>query len=258
MLVSSHRRRGREGSGGRETFFAGWWWELWVTGQGAWRRRRLWGNSLWLGEPFLYASKCVRSSAELRSWYRVSSFFQLRRWPAGGSLQELCRAQHSHRKRYPRRSLPLKGEANLHLPTEIVSYLLPLLPLSALSTPNTALSTPLHWTSLNYHLSCLRLLCPLLSAPAFTLRNGHQKTAVEEAEEACEAFVVDEGEEGSERGKERVRREVVVGYLLGVMGLGVKKMSGKDEEVMDGLAKSAEGVKLGEEEEVVMKSEDVL
>ena len=67
-----------------------------------------------------------------------------------------------------------------------------------------------------------------------------------------------EGEEGSERGRERVRREVVVGYLLGVMGLGVKKMSGKEEEVMDGLAKTAEAVKLGDDEELVMKSEDVL
>ena len=171
---------------------------------------------------------------------------------------ELAGTLPNRQKRYQRLFTQKGSTANPHPSTEIVSYLLPLLPLSALSTPNTALSTPLHWTSLNYHLSCLRLLCPLLPASAFTLRNGHQKTAVEEAEEACEAFVVAEREEGSERGRERVRREVVVGYLLGVMGLGVKKMSGKEEEVMDGLAKTAEAVKLGDDEELVMKSEDVL
>lgn len=50
------------------------------------------------------------------------------------------------------------------------------------------------------------------------------------AEEACEAFAVPEGEEekeSSERRRERVRREVVVGYLLECMGLTGEKESVK-------------------------------
>lgn len=40
---------------------------------------------------------------------------------------------------------------------------------------------------------------------------------------------VPEGQEESELGKERVKREKCVGYLLGCMGLGVKKPTGGDE-----------------------------
>lgn len=116
--------------------------------------------------------------------------------------------------------------------TAIVSYLLPLLPPSALVATNEAGSTPLHWISLNYHLATLKQLCPLLPRDAFDLRNAKGKTAVQEAEEACEAFVVPESEQekkDSPRAKERVRREVVVGYLLQCMGLGVKKPNARGE-----------------------------
>lgn len=85
-------------------------------------------------------------------------------------------------------------------------------------------------------------MCPLLDRSAFDLKNAKGKTAVQEAEEACEAFIVPSSvdqEPGQEQGqgqgqadgaqsaraKERVRREVVVGYLLQCMGLGVKKPS---------------------------------
>lgn len=53
---------------------------------------------------------------------------------------------------------------------------------------------------------------------------------MQEAEEACEAFIVNEEEQNTPRGKERVRREVVVGYLLQSMGLGVKKATTKEGE----------------------------
>ena len=109
------------------------------------------------------------------------------------------------------------------------------------------------------------MLCPLLPISAFSITNGKGKTPVQEAEEACEAFVVDEEEQNTPRGKERVRREVVVGYLLQSMGLGVKKPStkegeaqvdeaedgediavtaGQDKETLDRLAKEAEKMKL--------------
>lgn len=106
---------------------------------------------------------------------------------------------------------------------DIVAYLLPLLPASALVVPNLAKSTPLHWIALNYHLPLLRLLCPLLPLEAFSALNLHGKTPVQGAEEGCESFEVPEKEEAGERGKERVRREEVVGYLLGSMGLGTRE-----------------------------------
>ncbi|CEQ43096.1 SPOSA6832_04987 [Sporobolomyces salmonicolor] len=112
---------------------------------------------------------------------------------------------------------------------EIVAWLLPRLPASALTAQNSALSTPLHWVALNYHLEVLELLCPRLPVSAFSIANTHGKTAVQEAEEACEAFVVGEEDQETDKGRERVRREKVVGYLLGCMGLGVKKPTGGDE-----------------------------
>ncbi|GAA5987001.1 hypothetical protein JCM5350_002811 [Sporobolomyces pararoseus] len=127
-----------------------------------------------------------------------------------------------------------RGNTALHMAggnghAEIVSWLLPRLPVPALSVQNSSLSTPLHWIALNYHLPILQLLCPLLPLEAFSIKNKHGKTAVEEAEEACESLTVPEGQEESELGKERVRREKVVGYLLGCMGLGVKKPTGGDD-----------------------------
>lgn len=86
---------------------------------------------------------------------------------------------------------------------------------------------------------------------------------MQEAEEACEAFVVPDSEmDGAgkgltDRAKERVRRETAVGYLLGCMGLGVKKATtkedeaeeqdgevGEDGETVERLTKEAEKIKL--------------
>ncbi|BGP15555.1 hypothetical protein JCM10213_001354 [Rhodosporidiobolus nylandii] len=126
------------------------------------------------------------------------------------------------------------GNTALHLAAgnghqEIVSYLLPLLPPSALIAQNAGLSTPLHWAALNFHLSILQSLCPLLPLDAFSIKNQHGKTAVQEAEEATESLLVTEEDQETEKGKERVRREKAVGYLLGCMGLGVKAPSGGDD-----------------------------
>ncbi|GAA5980341.1 hypothetical protein JCM11641_001772 [Rhodosporidiobolus odoratus] len=134
------------------------------------------------------------------------------------------------------------GNTALHLAAgnghaEIVSWLLPRLPPSSLISSNSAQSTPLHWASLNFHLSILESLCPLLPLEAFSLKNLHGKTAVQEAEEATEAMIVGEEDQDTDKGKERVRREKVVGYLLGCMGLGVKAPSGGD----DGKVEDAEG-----------------
>ncbi|GAA5941394.1 hypothetical protein JCM3775_004915 [Rhodotorula graminis] len=153
--------------------------------------------------------------------------------------------------------------------TEIVSWLLPRLPLAALSAQNTALSTPLHWACLNYHLAVLELLCPLLPLAAFDLKNHHGKTAVQEAEEACEALVVGEDDQDTPLGKERVRREKCVGYVLGCMGLGVKaptggddakaeeapsddkagEVAGADDETVKRLAEQADKLKLEQEQQ---------
>ncbi|KDE07110.1 hypothetical protein MVLG_02680 [Microbotryum lychnidis-dioicae p1A1 Lamole] len=144
-----------------------------------------------------------------------------------------------------------RGNTCLHLSganghNRIISYLLPHLSPTSLTASNEALSTPLHWISLNYHLSTLHLLCPHLPRSAYDLKNLKGKTAVQEAEEACESFVVEEKDQDTPRGKERVRREKVVGYLLEKMGLGVGKVgegeSGRaveGEEVIE--AESAEG-----------------
>ena len=70
---------------------------------------------------------------------------------------------------------------------------------------------------------------------------------MQEAEEACESWIVEDGGEKTDRGRERVRREVVVGYLLGCMGLGVKKAVSGDE-----LPEEADG-----EEEGAMRRETV-
>ncbi|ORY88121.1 hypothetical protein BCR35DRAFT_302041 [Leucosporidium creatinivorum] len=152
-----------------------------------------------------------------------------------------------------------RGNTCLHLAganghEAIVAYLLPLLPATALIAPNEAQSTPLHWMSLNYHLSVLRLLCPLLPISAFSIPNGKGKTAVQEAEEACEAFIVNEEEQNTPRGKERVRREVVVGYLLQSMGLGVKEATTKEGAAEEEAGAEGEGdvvVAAGENKETL-------
>ncbi|KAM0756061.1 hypothetical protein T439DRAFT_320751 [Meredithblackwellia eburnea MCA 4105] len=128
--------------------------------------------------------------------------------------------------------------ANGHIKT--LELLLPHLPSSALIATNSSQSTPLHWAALNFHLPILRVLCPLLPPAAFEMKNSKGKTPVQEAEEATESWVVEEGGEKTDRGKERVRREVVVGYLLGCMGLGVKKPT-------TDLSKAEEGEEEGEE-----------
>ncbi|GAA6051808.1 hypothetical protein JCM3770_004983 [Rhodotorula araucariae] len=128
-----------------------------------------------------------------------------------------------------------RGNSPLHMAAgngheEIVAWLLPRLPPAALCAQNAALSTPVHWAALNYHLGVLQQLCPLLPVAALEIKNQHGKTAVQEAEEACEALVVGEEDQETPKGRERVRREKCVGYLLGCMGLGVKAPTGGDEE----------------------------
>lgn len=149
---------------------------------------------------------------------------------------------------------------------DIVRWLLPRLPESALVAQNDALSTPLHWIALNYHLAILELVCPLVPLAAFEIKNQHGKTAVQEAEEACEAFVVGEADQETDKGRERVRREKCVAYLLGCMGLGVKKPTGgheskaeeadgdvtaagegQDDETVKRLTEQAEKIKLEQE-----------
>ncbi|GEM07669.1 ankyrin repeat containing protein [Rhodotorula toruloides] len=150
-----------------------------------------------------------------------------------------------------------RGNTALHMAggnghTDIVQWLLPRLPESALVAQNDALSTPLHWIALNYHLPTLQLLCPRLPLSAFEIKNQHGKTAVQEAEEACEAFVVEEADQETDKGRERVRREKCVAYVLGCMGLGVKKPTGGDESK----AEEAEGevkAEKGEEDDAVKR-----
>jgi len=139
---------------------------------------------------------------------------------------------------------------------EIFTYLLDTLPSSSQTTPNSSLSTPLHWIALNFHLPILHLLCPHLAPSSFLLLNNKQKTPLQLAEEATESFAVPDDDEkaGGVRTKERVRRERVVGYLLQCMGLGVgKKDSGKDlvgdaDADVEGVREKVEGVKLGDVE----------
>ncbi|KAK4704274.1 hypothetical protein P7C70_g1935, partial [Phenoliferia sp. Uapishka_3] len=167
----------------------------------------------------------------------LSELLQCARYGEADDLADMTKFVETYGKEWLAEARDDRGNTCLHMAggnghLDIVTYLLPLLPASALEIPNNAKSTPLHWISLNYHLAILRLLCPLLPPSAFLTLNGHGKTAVQEAEEACESWIVEEGGEKSERGRERVRREVVIGYLLGCMGLGVKKavVEGEPEE----------------------------
>ncbi|KAK4049058.1 hypothetical protein OIV83_004420 [Microbotryomycetes sp. JL201] len=171
------------------------------------------------------------------------------------------------------------GNTCLHLAganghADIVSFLLQHLTEDALTTTNNAQSTPLHWIALNFHLNVLQLVCPKLPPSAFEIKNLKGKTALQEAEEATESFIVPattsqgptgESDVTSPRAKERVRREKVVGYLLQCMGLGVKERStelkedgdkdgessteiDKDNaETMQRLAKEAERIQLEEQ-----------
>ncbi|KAM0787365.1 hypothetical protein ACM66B_003451 [Microbotryomycetes sp. NB124-2] len=178
------------------------------------------------------------------------------------------------------------GNTCLHLAganghADIVAFLLQHLPTSSLTTPNNAQSTPLHWISLNFHLNVLQLVCPKLPPSAFEIQNLKGKTALQEAEEATESFVVPasesttgggggESDVTSPRARERVRREKVVGYLLQCMGLGVKerstglkedgateegsasaedtKVEKNNAETMQRLTKEAERIKLEEQQ----------
>ncbi|KAK4055965.1 hypothetical protein OIO90_002958 [Microbotryomycetes sp. JL221] len=165
--------------------------------------------------------------------------------------------------------------ANGHV--DIVSYLLQHVPQQALTKQNKAQSTPLHWISINFHLQVLELLCPKLSKQSFNIQNLKGKTALQEAEEATESFIVPQQQNGAQgpevdvnspRAKERVKREKVVGYLLQCMGLGVKEPSTKlnkdgddvndhdttqdagktDQETMQRLTKEAERIKLEQQQ----------
>jgi hypothetical protein len=44
-----------------------------------------------------------------------------------------------------------------------------------------SLRTRLHWIAINYHLPILQLLCPLLPASAFEIKNQHGKTTSADA-----------------------------------------------------------------------------
>ncbi|GAA5866824.1 hypothetical protein JCM8547_003575 [Rhodosporidiobolus lusitaniae] len=172
-----------------------------------------------------------------------------------------------------------RGNTCLHMAagnghTEIVRWLLPFLPAPSLVAQNLSLSTPLHWSTLNFHLPTLELLCPLLPLSAYEIKNEHGKTAVQEAEEATESLVVGEEDQETDKGRERVRREKVVGYVLGCMGLGVKAPTGghdskaeeadeaapaagaEDDETVKRLTEQAEKLKVEQEEARKKKSQE--
>jgi len=98
--------------------------------------------------------------------------------------------------------------ANVLTCLEILKYLLPLLlPNSAIiNHPNAQSNTPLHWTALNHHLSCLQLLISAGADPSLVNKAGHD--AVFEAERAIS------GDEGKEDEKAEKGRKCVE-WLLG-------------------------------------------
>ncbi|TNY17712.1 hypothetical protein DMC30DRAFT_369363, partial [Rhodotorula diobovata] len=107
---------------------------------------------------------------------------------AEGDFDDIRRFTEQYGDEWLHKAKDDRGNTPLHMAggnghEEIVSWLLPRLPPSALTAQNTALSTPLHWAALNYHLPVLELLCPRLPLSAFDIKNHHGKTAVQEAEE---------------------------------------------------------------------------
>ncbi|KAJ3929928.1 MAG: hypothetical protein NXY57DRAFT_1014535 [Lentinula lateritia] len=69
--------------------------------------------------------------------------------------------------------------------TDLLKYLLPLIPPSLLSTPNDAGSTPLHWAALNSHLSIAKELVLFPSGPGVDLidiKNSAGHSPLAEAE----------------------------------------------------------------------------
>ncbi|EJT96996.1 hypothetical protein DACRYDRAFT_59950 [Dacryopinax primogenitus] len=69
---------------------------------------------------------------------------------------------------------------------DVLSYLLPLMPPSLLTTPNTSLSLPVHWAALNRHLPILAILVSdtrIDGAHLIALPNGSGKSSLTVAEE---------------------------------------------------------------------------
>ncbi|KAJ7592194.1 ankyrin repeat-containing domain protein [Mycena floridula] len=103
--------------------------------------------------------------------------------------------------------------------TDLLDYLLPLIPSSLLSAQNSAQSTALHWAALNSHLSSIQKLIQFSGGPGVNLidiKNAAGMSPLAEAEQAG----FDEGAQ----------------WLVGVMNLDVEGTpSGDDEEelVMD-------------------------
>jgi uncharacterized protein len=82
---------------------------------------------------------------------------------------------------------------------EILKYLLSLLETSSKlpNHPNHEQNTPLHWTALNHHLTCLQLLVSAGADPSLVNKAGYD--AVFEAERAIPAQ--EQGEEGEVNGE---------------------------------------------------------
>jgi hypothetical protein len=124
-------------------------------------------------------------------------------------------------------------------PTELLAYLLPKLPSTLFSTPNSSGSTPLHWAALNGHLPIAKALVLVSNSPGDSLidiKNDAGRTAVGEAE--------------------MMERNEVAQWLVGRMLLGDEKAAAEPEqENMEG---EGSGVKKGGgEEEEEGEEEDV-
>lgn len=106
----------------------------------------------------------------------------------------------------------------IFLSLDLLTYILPLVPLSLLSSLNSSKSTPLHWASTNRHLSTSKLLIDFPNGPGvdlIDLKNAAGRTALGEA-------AIADWDEG-------------VDYFVGVVKLDVNEApAGEGDEVEDG------------------------
>lgn len=127
-------------------------------------------------------------------------------------------------------SPPLAALDNLKIHTDVISFLLPLVPSETLSATNQSGNTPLHWAAMNGHIDTLRLLVPALPKDALFLKNQFGRDALSEAENA-----VPEGEQGASSPQQEC-----VGYLLTFMELEKEKEGNEAEVAEDPTAEEGE------------------
>ena len=143
-------------------------------------------------------------------------------------------------------SLTLKFWALWTASTDVLSFLLPILPADALVCVNESNNTPLHWAALNGHLAALRLLVPAVPRSSLFFKNTFGRTALSEAENGAQHAGA------NTESPEKSPQMECAGYLLTFMELENEKREapkeGQGEAEAGGSASTPDGGE-GEDDE---------